>query len=207
MWNEIESWLGQHAPLVLKSFRPPVDDRYLASVQVSLGCELPADYCESLRTHDGQQINLYGCSPGSVHGLNFYPLSKNVSIWKELSELYRHLLRQEGWNGSTISTGGPVRNVWWDKQWIPIADDGNNNCWCLDLNPPEGGKAGQVIEVPHDEWVRIVLADSFAEWMEEFASGLTSGQYIYSEFHSGLITIEEAMADGIISPQGEKSGD
>jgi cell wall assembly regulator SMI1 len=38
-----------------------------------------------------------------------------------------------------------MQNVWWNKKWVPFAEDGGGNLLCIDLDPGEQGVSGQII--------------------------------------------------------------
>ncbi len=194
VWQRIESWLSQNALPVFRSLRSGATEQDIASAEAILGQSLPSDYRESLLRHDGQELDQYGCSPGFVYGLNLYPLSKVLFGRRMIDDL----LRTELGGDLVIKTYGPVRPVWWDKHWVTIADDGNGNYCCLDLNPATGGHVGQIIKVWNEGHLRRVLSDSFREWLTVFADLLEAGEYVYSESHNGLISLDDAIADGVV---------
>ena len=72
---------------------------------------------------------------------------------------------------------GRVRADWWNRRWVPVGVNGVGDLICLDLDPPRGGKVGQVIEVLHEDGDRTVLAPSLGAWLEQFAADLEAGAY------------------------------
>lgn len=194
IWKKIESWLSHNAPPVLRSLRGGATEQEIASVEAAIGHTFPSDYRESLLIHEGQELDQFGCSPGFVYGLNLYPLSKVLFGRKMINDLLRTGLGHD----LVIKTHGAVRPVWLDRAWIPIADDGNNNHCCLDLNPAADGHVGQVIKVWNESHLRVVQSKSFHEWLAAFAELLEGGEYIYSEAHNGLISLDDAIADGVV---------
>jgi molybdopterin molybdotransferase len=166
----------------------------IISAEAALGQSLPGDYRESLLIHDGQVPDQFGCSPGFLFGLNLYPIAKAASRRQGLLDLVARGLGQD----LSISTHGPVRPAWWDRLWVPIADDGNNNYCCLDLNPAAGGHVGQVVKVWNESNLRSVQSRSFRDWLTVFADLLEVGEFVYSEAHNGLISLEDSAADGVV---------
>jgi cell wall assembly regulator SMI1 len=195
IWQRIESWLSQNAPPVLQSLRGGATEQDIASAEAALGQCLPSDYRESLLLHDGQEVNQFGCSPRFIYGLDLFPLTKVITRWQWMSELLDQGLGQD----LSIPIHGPVRAIWWDKCWIPIAGDDDSFC-CLDLNPAAGGHVGQIIQVWKESHLRAVQSKSLREWLTVFAELLEVGEYVYSESHHGLISLEEAIAEGIVEP-------
>lgn len=103
--------------------------------------------------------------------------------------------------GNCLTSLAALRDLctgWLDRAWIPIADDGNNNHCCLDLNPAAGGHVGQIIKVWNESHLRTVHSKSFREWLAVFADLLEVGEFVYSEAHNGLISLEDAAADGAV---------
>lgn len=76
------------------------------------------------------------------------------------------------------SDGLAVRRDWWHARWIPLThiDTGDNHC--LDLAPGPRGKLGQLIEIWNDARLRLVVADSFTEWLTQFADDLEDGKFV-----------------------------
>ncbi len=67
-------------------------------------------------------------------------------------------------NPGRINNDEEIQYRWFDEGWIPICDD-NGDCICIDLNPSPLGKVGQIIQTYHDYNKRIVIANSFSEFI------------------------------------------
>ncbi|MEH2143178.1 SMI1/KNR4 family protein [Nostoc sp.] len=80
---------------------------------------------------------------------------------------------------------------WWSPLWIPLTYDGAGNHDCLDLAPAKGGKVGQIIQMWHDEGERELVASSFQNWLEEYATGLESDQYVFSHEYGGIVNTND----------------
>jgi cell wall assembly regulator SMI1 len=100
------------------------------------------------------------------------------------------LLREGRFEGFSGDSSQGVKPDWWNPKWIPVTDTRGNN-YCIDLDPALGGKAGQIIGVWYDSRERGVIADSFTEWLEDFANGLEAGEYVTSEEYSGIVHISD----------------
>jgi cell wall assembly regulator SMI1 len=195
IWRRIEHWLSRNARPVSKSLRPGASGGDIAAAEKALGRPLPDDFLASLSRHDGQQPDPNrGGSPGFVYGLYLFPITRAVQRHQVLDRL----LEQGVGRNAKVLTDGPVRAVWWDRAWLPVADDGMSNFQCLDLHPAPRGRVGQVIQCRAQNPWRSVEAKSFRAWLSDFADGLTSGGYVYSREHDGLITRDDAIAAGVI---------
>ncbi len=183
-WDQIESWLAAHAPTVRESLRPPARAGTLDKLQAKLGLSLPADFANSARLHDGQKEDAeHGLFPiaddvlGAMPSCRLLALTEIGREWKLMKELH-----DSGEFASRKSK--PVRGVrddWWNPAWVPIADNGGGDYFCLDLAPARGGTAGQVIVFFHDMKDRPKIAKSYANWLEKLAKGFESGQYVLDE--------------------------
>lgn len=79
-----------------------------------------------------------------------------------------------------------VRKKWWHEFWLPFAEDGGGNLYCLDLDPADDGDYGQVIPWERDAGGCHPVAVSFLAFVRHFRDELHSGKYAYDE-DEGLI--------------------
>jgi cell wall assembly regulator SMI1 len=183
-WGRIEAWLKANARPIRQSLRPAAKDRALGKLQGKLGVSLPADFGESVRRHDGQKPDAeYGLFPVADDVLGAMPSCRLLSLteiareWAMMKELYDsgEFARQK----SKPPRG--IRDDWWNPGWVPIAENGGGDYFCLDLAPGKGGTAGQVMVFFHDVKGRPRIAKSYAAWLEELAKGFESGKYVLDE--------------------------
>ncbi|MFD4393585.1 hypothetical protein [Kitasatospora sp. NPDC058397] len=52
-WKLIDAWLAKNAPASLAELRPPASPEAVGRTEERRGFEIPADLCESLLCHDG----------------------------------------------------------------------------------------------------------------------------------------------------------
>jgi cell wall assembly regulator SMI1 len=192
-WGRIAAWLKVNAPPIGKSLRPAARDGALAKLQGKLGVSLPIEFAESVRLHDGQ-------GPDAEHGL--FPLSDDVlgvmpsGRLLSLTEIGRQwAMMKELYDGGELADqkSEPARGIrddWWNPGWVPIADNGGGDYFCLDLAPGKGGTAGQVIVFFHDMKDRPRIAKSYAAWLEALARGFESGKYVLDE-DEGIVEAQD----------------
>jgi cell wall assembly regulator SMI1 len=72
---------------------------------------------------------------------------------------------------------GPIKSSWFDRGWVPVADNGNGDHHCLDFSPEEGGEVGQVIFWWHEAGATEVVGPTFVDWFNNIGDGLASGRY------------------------------
>jgi cell wall assembly regulator SMI1 len=182
-WERIEGWLEANAPAIRKSLRPAVKEEALTKLQAKLGAALPADFVESLRLHDGQKTDAdAGLFPladelGAMPSFRVFSVSEIDREWKMMKRL--HDIGE--FEGSKSKPSRGISRDWWNPGWIPIADDGGGDYFCLDLAPGKGGTVGQVIVFFHDSDERRLIARSYTAWLEQLAKGLVSDKYALDE--------------------------
>jgi len=192
-WARIEAWLAANARSIHKSLRPAAKDGALEKLHAKLGVPLPADFAESVRLHDGQKEDAeHGLFPvsddilGAMPSCRLLALTEIAREWATMKEMY-----DDGeFAGRETEPAKGVRDDWWNPAWVPIADNGGGDFFCLDLAPGKGGTAGQVIVFFHDMTDRPRLAKSYAAWLETLAKGFESGKYILDE-DEGIVEDED----------------
>jgi cell wall assembly regulator SMI1 len=187
--RRIARWIAGHAPGWSDGggapplFNPPASAEALAELAAHLARPLPDDLRAMLLTSNGGR-------PGS------YPLPMRATKpikWRLLSAaeiaerwIFLHSVARDVRFEGVVRTVGPVRAVWWDAGWIPIADCGTGDAVCIDMDPAQGGVAGQLVLYAHDFAERKVLYRSALDWISESADDIEAGRYVY-ETGVGLV--------------------
>lgn len=140
----------------LDDLNPPAIDADLATLEQQLGVTLPAEYLQMLQQHNGQR----GLGDGLFDGQEFLSTQNVFAQWR----IWKGLHDTGAFDGQRSSPAPGVRADWWNPRWIPFTHDGGGNHLCLDLDPAEGGTAGQVITVWHDSGERALAGSSFGDW-------------------------------------------
>jgi cell wall assembly regulator SMI1 len=173
LWRRIETWLGAHSPNARKDLHAPATIEAIEQLEKVLGTSLPDDFRQSMQIHDGQHSNL------PIFGRWELLESRRVAErWKQHTRIYR----EQGLVAASARAEGPVRPVWWNLSWVPIATDGGGNDLCLDLDPPARGHRGQLIEYVHDDDVRSVVAPTFRAWLSTYADEIEGEKYEIDDF-------------------------
>jgi len=58
-----------------------------------------------------------------------------------------------------------MQNVWWNKKWVPFAEDGGGNLLCIDLDPAPQGVSGQIIGFERSTGPYPTEFKSFSDFM------------------------------------------
>jgi len=170
-WKQIERWLETHAEELLDELEPPAPPSRIERAEEALGIVFPLDFRTSLLIHDGQRPR----SP-SIFDTHYclLPLKESVETRRILLDTVATLRS----GGALMEMKAPpgVQSVWFDEKWIPMAEAGIRDQLCLDLAPDSGGRIGQVVRYVGDEQRRYLIANSFEEWLDAFATKLGAGQ-------------------------------
>jgi cell wall assembly regulator SMI1 len=189
-WAAIEAWLATNAPSLRKSLRPAAADAAIDKLQSKLGRTLPADFVESLRVHDGQKSSADdGLMPmaddpilGEMPSCRLLSVAEIAREWAMMKELHD----MGEFAGQKTRPAKGVGRDWWGPGWVPLADNGGGDYFCLDLAPARVGAAGQVIVFFHDMDERPLVAKSFRRWLNELASDFEAGKYTMDD-DEGLV--------------------
>jgi cell wall assembly regulator SMI1 len=93
-----------------------------------------------------------------------------------------------------------IEPVKWHTGWIPIAEDGCGNLYCVDLAPGPAGRVGQVIKWENAGGPFASSSTDLAELLERYATALESGRHRY-ESDSG--TYDGPFVD-LLAPPGRR---
>jgi len=115
---------------------------------------------------EGESVgNLFG-------GYEFLSLEQAKTQWiahKDIVETYSNH------DYITVRDGDFVHPHSLNNGWIPLAMDGGGNFYGVDMNPPEGGKSGQIIIFGPDEDQRRVLGNSMSDFLNRLAEKSING--------------------------------
>ena len=188
IWSRIESWLRVNAPQILETLQPGISDTQITELENFLSIRFPEDVRSSYRIHNGQSSYEYGFIDGREF-LSVERIKDEWQVWKELLDSGTFQKEDGQDQGSDPAPG--ICNVWWSPKWIPLTYDGSGNHDCLDLNPTDRGTVGQIITMWHDDATREIVAPSFRAWLQQYAEGLESGRFIFSEEYAGIVNVDD----------------
>lgn len=171
VWRRIEMWLKANAPEILEKLEKGAPAKALAAAEKKLGVRLPEDFKASYRIHDGQS----GIAIPLMGEWRLLRLDYLLKKW----QMMRTLVEGGDFADYECKALGPVRPEWFNLKWIPIADNGGGDYWCVDLDPPAKGKLGQIITFWHTASKRERIADSFEQLLSHFADDLERKRYVF----------------------------
>jgi cell wall assembly regulator SMI1 len=191
-WKTIRTWIANNLPENESRFDRGASAKTVRELSNNLGRKLPDDFAESLRCHTVAD----GVIPSPAkHWTDMaYSLMTPDSIlytWGMILELIDSGTFDREHQRVKSSKG--VVQQWFAPYWIPFADDGGGDYYCLDLCPTYPGNIGQIIWVPHDSPVRPRIAGSMSEFLSLLADNFESGNYRYEQrgdFGYGICRID-----------------
>jgi cell wall assembly regulator SMI1 len=168
IWGRIDAWLARQAPDILADLNPPASPEALSDTEARIGRELPEDVRATFQIHDGQR----GSAPWSFPEWKLLPIR---FVAQELDVLRE--LRADGvFDHAVARAEGPVHATWWSQAWIPLLANGYGDYLCVDVDPPEGGRIGQLLQYWGRHETREVVAPSLRAWLTIFADDLEAGR-------------------------------
>ena len=181
-FERFKQWLSLNYSDGLLDLNPPATDYEIEELTKILGVELPNDFLDVLRIHNGQKGESAWLFD-SQEFLSTHRIIEEFNTWKNL------LNTQLQGKSSTPYEG--VKNDWWNTNWIPFTSDGCGDNYCLDLSPTNTGTKGQIITLWYESSEREIVAPSFSLWFEEYVEQLYSGELIYSEEYNSIVYKDE----------------
>lgn len=174
IWAELAVWFAEHAPAYAP---PPVEGQGVPAAQLDA---LAAELGQPLPVDIRAQLLLYGATD-DLHFYEYNTLSveRILTRWRGLNEL-----RAEGAFDAATPHELPPENeeveyTWWSPGWLPFAEDGGGNLYCLNLTPGEYGHRGQVIAWERQGGPTRPFADSFEDYLGRYRDRLVAGEYVY----------------------------
>ncbi len=171
-WDRIETWLESNAPDMLRVLRPGAALDAIRTTEATLSVTFPDDMVASYRIHDGQAALSYAL----MGEWELLSLEDVITEWDTMRDL--HLDEAPHDEGTPTD---PVRPMWWNTRWVPVAYNGGGDLQCVDLDPAPNGTVGQMTTFWHMDAEREQLAPTFRDWLAAYADDLEQGKYTVRE--------------------------
>jgi cell wall assembly regulator SMI1 len=182
-WARIVAWLKEHAPGYSFPLNEGASAAAIAAFEDAIGAKLPADFRESVQLHDGGD-----CWMPPSHG-ELLSLDQILEQWKMYSSWQQKGEYAVGDDWVPRHIKGPIKPVFWNQKRIQITDNSGDHL-TLDLDPPNGGAYGQILDHCHEVGPVRVLAASWSEFLRQVVDGLESGKYVYFDFERRFEPLE-----------------
>jgi cell wall assembly regulator SMI1 len=180
LWERIIAWFAANAPPEPEFFSlaPGADEWEIRSTETTLRVAFPDDVRESYLLHNGSnRTGVFEC------GRNLFSLDAIMRGWQIKGSISPRKLERLGGPPQLV---GPIKKIYWSPLWIPISDTGSGDYMCIDMDPAQGGRVGQVIDTSNEVGPLAVLAVGFREFLTQYAEDLEAGKFWYDE-NSGMV--------------------
>lgn len=161
-WNRLENHLRLQSPELSSALNPPATDEKIHQLRENQDTRPPDDLIEILRIHDGQR----GDRAPIFNGYRFSSIREIFSDWSTMNDL----LDGGDFDGAIPKPSPEVSDAWWNRQWIPFANNGAGDLLCLDMCPSDAGTVGQVIEYFHDAPNRKKIAGNLQDFFKKLTN-------------------------------------
>ena len=71
---------------------------------------------------------------------------------------------------------GPIKRNYWNRRWIPFAENQCGDNIYLDLDPAEGGNVGQIVDWWTDRGLSKLIAPDFLPWLDDISRAIKTGK-------------------------------
>lgn len=179
-WRQIEEALHAHCPAVFRRLGRPATAEQIVRLEKSLGLSLPGDLAASLKIHNGMRRNFARLFSAIEydHLLTCSEMARDCRMLRKIV----HDLEPSGALGAEgpAACGGRIRDRHWRDGWIKVTDF-NGDGFVVDLDAGPRGRRGQVFRYYNSEPPQRVLAGSWGEFLDLYATRLQKGQFEIQE--------------------------
>jgi uncharacterized protein len=179
-WARIRRWLSENAPPYENALAAAkgASPEEIGALEEKLGEKLPADFRAYL-------LLFGGARKPAQQGVRFYEYT-GLSVTEIGAEWERlEKLRARGSFDTEPreldKDADEVKWKWWHRGWIPFAQDGGGNLFCVDVDPESRGKRGQIIGWESHSGPVGPHARHFDQLLHQYYERMTEGKLEYAD--------------------------
>ncbi len=156
---------------------PGANGKAISEAEAMMHVEFPDDFRKLLMRHDGS--GPYHISPYKIGGgaQTFMGIKDIIATWKCMVKIGADFEKDGEFGEQT----GPVKRSYWNERWIPFTENGCGDNIAIDLDPPQDGTPGQIVDWWHEGGVSTFQALGLREWLNEVVAEVRTGVY---NFHA-----------------------
>ena len=175
---QLRTWMQHHATDV--TFRPPAKPNAIDNFQSLSGLTVPKSLQQLLLVTDGETRK----SAGMIGNWRLMPIDEIQAAWGLLNQLDK----KDAFADRKPKPSPYLRKTWWYSAWIPIVTSDQGDYFCLDTDPPDPNRYGQVLLFLQNQPERPLIASDLDSWFDRIMRDLEDGQYTVSYTHLTLPT-------------------
>jgi len=170
-FEKLMKWMLTTAPGV--NFRPPANPDAIINFKEKSGVNFPEELEQLLMIADGEMR----ISAGAIGNWRLMSINEIQAAWGWL----RQISIKGAFEGLLPEQSPYLQNTWWHPGWIPLVSSDTGNFYCIDTEPPESKRKGQVLLFMQDQPDRPLVAANLAAWLDRITRDLYDGLYTFDE--------------------------
>ncbi|MFP2931186.1 ankyrin repeat domain-containing protein [Pyxidicoccus sp. 3LG] len=181
VWKRLEAWYAEHCPPyaeALKRARPATPEQ-VAALEKAIGAELPWDFRAFLLRFGGG--GEYPRGDAGVFEYSGLTVDLILSRWNGLTELRKKGTFEDVTPHELPESDKSLEWTWWHPGWVPFAQDGGGNLYCVDLSPGPEGTRGQVFKWEMHDGPLPPIRESLQAFFEWYLEQLEQGRFTFDE--------------------------
>ena len=168
---KLQTWMLENVPDV--SFHPPANPDAIENFGVKSSLTLPDDLRQILLLSDGETRK----SAGAIGNWRLLSIAEIQAAWGWLTQLNH----KGAFNGLAPDPSPYIQDAWWHPSWVPFVSNDAGDYFCIDTQPPEEDRYGQILLFFQDRPERPLVGASLAAWLDRVTRDLSLGLYTYDE--------------------------
>lgn len=168
---KFQVWMIENAPDV--SFRPPVNPAGIENFGAKSSLNLPEDLRLILLMSDGETRK----SAGAIGNWRLMPIAEIQAAWGWLTQMSA----KGAFTELTPQPSPSLQVTWWHPGWVPFVTSDAGGYYCIDTQPTETSRYGQILLFFQDRPERPLVAASLATWLDRVTRDLSGGVYSYDK--------------------------
>ena len=168
---KLQAWLQTYTTGM--SFHPPADPAAVDNFEMKSGLQISDSLRQILLIADGETRT----SAGAIGNWRLLPIAEIQAAWGWLTQLNTKGV----FNGLTSDPSPYLQDAWWHPGWVPFVSNDSNAYFCIDTQPPETTRNGQILLFFQDRPERPLVAASLSAWLDCITRDLSADMYRYDE--------------------------
>lgn len=135
----IADWVARHGESGTPMFAGPATADDVTRAEAALGLAFPHELRALYLVADGQTDT----GPTLLDAFRLMSLAEIVDAAAFLNDFFPDGRNAEDPDHAPIDADRGIRATWWWPRWLPVMTNDSGDYHCVDLDPAEGGTAGQ----------------------------------------------------------------